>query len=86
MKTKNIKVLYSTRSRQSSNSWSGSSYIETPKISMEGKWLEALGFHVGDHLQIEYEEGSIHIRPAVLSPAMVCEPESDYAQTSKSKK
>lgn len=43
MKTKLMKVLYSTRSRQSTNCWHGSTYIETPKISMEGKWLEALG-------------------------------------------
>jgi hypothetical protein len=28
---------------------------------MEGKWLEALGFHIGDAIQVAYEEGSIHI-------------------------
>lgn len=81
MKTKNIKVLYSTRSRQSNNCWSGSSYIETPKISMEGKWLEALGFHIGDSLQVDYEEGAIHIRLAAPQPAMICEPETDYASS-----
>lgn len=81
MKTKNIKVLYSTRSRQNRNSWGGSSYIETPKISMEGKWLEALGFHIGDSLQVDYEEGAIHIRLAAQQPAMVCEPETDYASS-----
>ena len=28
---------------------------------MEGKWLETLGFHIGDVIQAAYEEGSIHI-------------------------
>ena len=54
MKTKNIKVQYS--SRYQSNSL-------LPKIQMEGKWLEALGFSVGTKLVVEYEEGSIRIRP-----------------------
>ena len=49
MKSKIIKVLYS--------------YIWTPKISIEGKWLEALGYHIGDHIKVEYDEQGIHIRP-----------------------
>ncbi len=28
---------------------------------MEGKWLETLGFHIGDSIQVAYEKGSIHI-------------------------
>lgn len=56
MKTKTIKVIYS--SRQSRNA-----YIPLPKIQIEGNWLEALGFHIGDPIQVEYEKGSIHIRP-----------------------
>lgn len=55
MKTKNIKVLYSTRENSR-----GYAY---PKIQMEGRWLEELGFQIGTHLVIEYEEGSIRIRP-----------------------
>lgn len=54
MKTKTIKVIYSTR--QSRNNQ------PLPKIQIEGNWLEALGFNVGDPLRVEYEEGSIHIR------------------------
>lgn len=78
MKTKKMKVLYSSRTRQSSNRWSsGSSYIETPKISMEGKWLDALGFHIGDAIQVSYEDNCIRITPAP-EPAMVCEPETKY--------
>ena len=55
MKTKKIKVLYSTRENSR-----GYAY---PKIQMEGRWLEELGFQIGTRLVIEYEEGSIHIRP-----------------------
>lgn len=53
MKTKNIKVQYSSRCQ------SGFS----PKIQMEGRWLEQLGFPIGTRLMVEYEEGSIRIRP-----------------------
>lgn len=53
MKTKNIKVQYSSRCQ---NGFS-------PKIQMEGRWLEKLGFSIGKHLVVEYEEGSIRIRP-----------------------
>jgi len=43
---------------------------------MEGKWLEELGFHIGDAIQVAYEEGSIHISlasPAQSAPAYVSE-------------
>ena len=82
MQTKKMKVQYSTRARQSKNHYFGSGYIETPKIQMEGKWLEALGFHIGDAIQIAYEEGSIHISlaaPIQFEPAMVCDAEARYA-------
>lgn len=48
MQTKKMKVQYSTRAKQGRNPYFGGRYIETPKIQMEGKWLEALGFHIGD--------------------------------------
>ena len=80
MKTKLMKVLYSTRNRQSTNCWHGSTYIETPKISMEGKWLEALGFHIGDAIEVSYEDNCIRITPAP-KPAMVCEPQTEYEAT-----
>ncbi|HBA50159.1 MAG TPA: hypothetical protein DCZ91_20675 [Lachnospiraceae bacterium] len=86
MKSKLIKVLYSTRSRGGSSCFHGSSYIETPKIQMEGKWLETLGFHIGDRLQVDYEEGAIHIRLAPEpepQPAMVCEPGPDYGSNGR---
>lgn len=78
MKTKKMKVLYASRTRQSSNLWGrDNSYIETPKISMEGKWLDALGFHIGDAIQVSYEDNCIRITP-MPQPAMVCEPEASY--------
>ena len=56
MKTKNIKVTYSTRYGNRSTS-------TVPKIQMEGYWLEDLGFAVGSTIAVEYGDGSITIRP-----------------------
>lgn len=81
MKTKKMKVLYSSRARQSQYTWGRESYYaETPKISMEGKWLEALGFHIGDAIEVSYEDNCIRIAPA---PYMVCEEPIDYPQKQK---
>lgn len=55
MKHKNIKVAYISRS-------SGGSYTQVPKIQMEGRWLEELGFSIGSTIVVEYDEGSIRIR------------------------
>lgn len=55
MKTKNLKVAYSSRYTQKG-------YSSVPKIQMEGKWLEELGISIGSMLMVEYGEGSIHIR------------------------
>ena len=83
-KTKNIKVQYSSRCTSSSYMY-GSRYTSYPKIQMEGKWLEALGFHVGDQLQVEYEEGCIRITPAPQPVMMVAEPTSEYGKSRKRK-
>lgn len=56
MQTKKMKVQYSTCARQSKNYYFGSGYIETPKIQMEEKWLVALGFHIGDAIQVAYKK------------------------------
>ena len=55
MKQKNIKVAYTSRS-------SGGSYTQVPKIQMEVRWLEELGFSIGNTIVVEYDEGSIRIR------------------------
>lgn len=56
MKSKNIKVAYTTRFQQKGT-------LTVPKIQIEGKWLEELGFSVGSTIKVEYENGSIRIRP-----------------------
>lgn len=53
--TKTIKVQYSTR-------YTDRRYSEIPKIQMEGKWLEAIGFSVGDKLLVDYDDRKIVIR------------------------
>lgn len=53
--TKTIKVQYSTR-------YTGRRYSEVPKIQMEGKWLEAIGFSVGEKIHVDYDDGKIIIR------------------------
>lgn len=55
MNKKNIKVVYTSRSTQKG-------YTTVPKIQIEGKWLEDLGFSIGDTIAVEYQEGSITIR------------------------
>ena len=44
MKQKNIKVAYTSRS-------CGNSYTQVPKIQMEGRWLEELGFSIGSTIR-----------------------------------
>ena len=56
MKQKNIKVAYTSRN-------SSGFYTQVPKIQMEGRWLEELGFSIGSTIVVEYGEGSLHIRP-----------------------
>ena len=66
--TKNIKVQYSTR-------YNSKRCCSVPKIQMEGKWLEELGFSVGDTVAVEYEKGSIRIRPLTAEEQMQKEQE-----------
>jgi len=72
MKTKQMKVY---------ESWN-SSHKRNPKICMEGKWLESLGFHIGDQIQISYEDNRIQI---TAIPSMVCEAPADYSTNQKMK-
>lgn len=55
MKQKNIKVAYTSRN-------TGGSYTQVPKIQMEGRWLEELGFSIGSTIVVEYDDSSIRIR------------------------
>jgi len=66
MKTKQMKVYGSWNSRHKCN----------PKICMEGKWLDSLGFHIGDPIQISYEDNCIQI---TALPSAACEVLADYS-------
>lgn len=75
MKQKQIKVAYTSR-------FSGSSYTQVPKIQMEGRWLEELGFSIGSRIVVEYGDGCLRIRPmteAELAKAQLCETRKEMA-------
>ena len=42
---------------------SGYNYKATPAINLKGKWLEALGFSIGDYVTVSCENGKIVITP-----------------------
>ena len=88
MDSKKIKVIRSTRTRGKNTFYSSQSYIQTPKIQVEGLWLAELGFHVGDLLQVESAEGLIVIRalPKEPEPSMVAEAKPSYCTSRKSSK
>lgn len=73
MKTKNIKVQYSSRYQSGF----------APKIQLEGYWLEELGFPIGAYLFVEYEEGSIRIRPFTEEETAVLEEQKLQAEIAK---
>lgn len=86
MKTKKMKVLYSSRTSQRDFHWGPpNKETQTPKISMEGKWLAALGFHIGDAIEVAYEDNCIRITPAP-QPLMVCEEAVSYEMEGKTRK
>ena len=70
MKTKQLKVYESCNSSRS----------RSPKILMEGKWLESLGFHIGNQLQITYSDNYICIQNI---PSMVCEETKEFTTKKK---
>ena len=85
MKTKNIKVLYSSRYSQSCgvlHTGTGPC-AAVPKIQMEGRWLEALGFTIGAPLLVEYEEGSIRIRTLTAEELAAKEQREAQAELSR---
>lgn len=40
-------------------------YETVPVITLKGKWLEELGFHLGDYVQVKCENGQLIITPDV---------------------
>ena len=76
MNTKNIKVVYTSR-------YSRGSYAPVPKVQMEGRWLEELGFSIGTPLIVEYEEGSIRIRTLTAEELAAKEQRETQAEISR---
>lgn len=66
MKQKKIKVAYTSRN-------SSGSYTQVPKIQMEGRWLEDLGFSIGSTIVVEYEDSSLLIRPMTAEELAECQ-------------
>ena len=65
LKTKHIKVSASMHTRKKMTGWGqGFYYPEHSRISMEGKWLEKIGFYAGNRIQVDYWENCICIYPA----------------------
>ena len=44
---------------------SGYKYEMVPAITWKGKWLEELGFHLGNYVQVKCENGQLIITPDV---------------------
>ena len=44
---------------------SGYKYETVPAITLKGKWLEELGFHLGDYVRVKCENGQLIITPDV---------------------
>jgi toxic protein SymE len=44
---------------------SGYKYETVPAITLKGKWLEELGFHLWDYVQVKCENGQLIITPDV---------------------
>lgn len=76
MNTKSIKVLYTSR-------YTRGSYAPVPKVQMEGRWLEQLGFTIGAPLIVEYEEGSIRIRTLTAEELAAKEQREAQAELSR---
>ena len=49
---------------------SGYQYQQVPTIMLKGKWLEALGFGIGDYISVSCEDGKIIITPDTERAAM----------------
>lgn len=51
MKTRNLKIYEGT----------GYNYSSIPQILLQGKWLDSLGFSIGDYISVTCSEGKITI-------------------------
>ena len=44
-----------------------------PRINLQGDWLSNLGYHVGDHVIVSYDQGKLIVE---LEPVIQAEAES----------
>ena len=59
---------------------SGYKYETVPAITLKGKWLEELGFHPGDYVQVKCENGQLIITPD-MNKAQEQEAKSAFMET-----
>ena len=66
MKEKQLTIsCKSVPSQKTRNYFCQSEYFSRPWIQLQGKWLEDLGFHIGDKIKVSYEENRIIIEPII---------------------
>ncbi len=63
-----IKVRYTSRQSTHYSFFESTTWTIVPKIQLEGKWLEQMGYKVGDRLLVECDASGIHIRHDPGSP------------------
>lgn len=44
---------------------SGKNYAPIPQIILQGRWMEQLGFSIGDNVSVTYQDGKITIEKAL---------------------
>ncbi|MEE3472215.1 MAG: SymE family type I addiction module toxin [Butyrivibrio hungatei] len=54
-------TVHYTWSKPSEQYWLGRKQVQRPAITLSGAWLEALGFNVGDKIDVACEEGKLTI-------------------------
>lgn len=70
-------VQYSGRATHShSGPFQLEGYVQFPRITLAGLWLEDCGFRIGDPLDVECGDGYLKIRLADVG--MVCDNSVDY--------
>lgn len=40
-----------------------------PRINLQGDWLSALGYKIGDHVKVSFSENRIIIEPEIIDPS-----------------
>ena len=64
MRKKELTVYYKSIAKPNNNYFGGDSYYSPRSlIQLQGKWLEDLGFHIGDKINVSYENDRIIIEP-----------------------